>query len=346
MLALALALAVTTPLELADVVTGPGCPWQLVGDARHPFAEAQVACDAYVAFALIDELRGIDSAEERVPRVRALHALLADAIARGQGSFQRMPTVSLGGTRVSTSVLARGYLVAMMGGMKSVQALAVDEELIYDAIASLLVVDLTRAEANGTWLASYPGGYWPCDHALAASGLALHSHAESQAAGRALSSRLTALLKEPKGFVTQVNAKGRVVEPLPRGTVLAWTAAFLALGGHTDDAKAIASALSKDFCEPLPLVNSARACREWPRGVDRKADAVSGPLFMGYGSGASALAIAAFRATGDDDAARALEALTPMAPALARVPDVRADAKRYPLENAILLWGAKAHAWR
>jgi hypothetical protein len=67
---------------------------------------------------------------------------------------------------------------------------------------------------------------------------------------------------------------------------------------------------------------------------------------MGYGSGASALAIAAFRSTGDDEAARALEALMPLAPALARVPDVRADPKRYPLENAILAWGINARAWR
>jgi hypothetical protein len=345
MLAIVFALAAATPLELADVVTGPGCPLHLVGDTRHhPFAEAQIACDAYVAFALIDELRVLEDEEARAPRVRALHALLADALGRGQSSFRKMPNVALEGTRISTSVLARGYLVAMMGGMKRVHALPADHEALYDAIASSLVVDLTRAEANGTWLPSYAGGYWPCDHALAASGLALHASEESQVAGRALSRRLRALLDA--GFVTQVNAKGQALEPLARGTVLAWTAAFLALGGHDDDAKAFASALARDFCEPLPLVADARACREWPRGIDRKADAVSGPLFMGYGSGASALAIAAFRATGDDDSARSVEALMPLAPALARVPDVRADPKSYPLENAILAWGVHASAWR
>lgn len=311
---------------LVDVATGPGCPLHLVGDAKsHPFAEAQIACDAYLAFAVIDQ----DPASRDAV---ALNKLLDDALSRGQASFRQLPTLDLAGTKVSSSVLARGYLLAMMGGMDSVRALPHERRPLYDAIAQSLIDDLADLAAldevdDDRWLPSYKGGYWPCDHALAASGLALHGDTD---AARALAQKIR------NNVATQVDAKGRVLESMPRGTVLAWTAAFLALGGHDEEAAFFADRLARDFCDDV-------ACREWPRGVERDADSVSGPILFGYGSGASALAIAAFRITGDDARATKLEALMTVAPMF--VTDVRASPAKFPLENAILAWGSRARPW-
>ena len=48
--------------------------------------------------------------------------------------------------------------------------------------------------------------------------------------------------------------------------------------------------------------------REWPRGVERKADVDSGPIIMGIGAAASAFGVSAAKATGDFPLATQLEA--------------------------------------
>jgi hypothetical protein len=48
--------------------------------------------------------------------------------------------------------------------------------------------------------------------------------------------------------------------------------------------------------------------REWPRGVERSGDVDSGPIVLGIGTAASALAISAAKANGDSALARRLEA--------------------------------------
>ena len=48
--------------------------------------------------------------------------------------------------------------------------------------------------------------------------------------------------------------------------------------------------------------------REWAPGVSRRADSDSGPIVNGVGAAATALAIPAARAMGDDALARRLEA--------------------------------------
>ncbi|MCU0699115.1 MAG: hypothetical protein MUC96_21630 [Myxococcaceae bacterium] len=48
--------------------------------------------------------------------------------------------------------------------------------------------------------------------------------------------------------------------------------------------------------------------REWPRGVDRQGDVDSGPIVLGIGTAASALAISAAKANGDGVLAKRLEA--------------------------------------
>lgn len=48
--------------------------------------------------------------------------------------------------------------------------------------------------------------------------------------------------------------------------------------------------------------------REWPRGVERRADVDSGPIVFGIGAAASALGISAAKSQGDDALAAQLEA--------------------------------------
>ena len=57
----------------------------------------------------------------------------------------------------------------------------------------------------------------------------------------------------------------------------------------------------------LVRVGGVAGFREWPPGVERKGDVDSGPIVMGIGTAASALAIAAARAQGDDGLAAQLE---------------------------------------
>ena len=56
--------------------------------------------------------------------------------------------------------------------------------------------------------------------------------------------------------------------------------------------------------------------REWPRGVERPADMDSGPIVFGIGTAASALAIGAARAQGDEVLATRLESAAATAIAL------------------------------
>jgi hypothetical protein len=56
--------------------------------------------------------------------------------------------------------------------------------------------------------------------------------------------------------------------------------------------------------------------REWPQGVERPGDVDSGPIVFGIGTAASALAIAAARAQGDDGVALRLEASASFAQAM------------------------------
>jgi hypothetical protein len=124
--------------------------------------------------------------------------------------------------------------------------------------------------------------------------------------------------------------------------VLAWTASFLALArGAIPSSKAFADDLVRDFCSDAPFsqlgIDGVGACREWPRGVERKADAVGGPIIHGWGTGASALAIAATGANGLADWRAKLLALSDAASFMMH--------GERPLERAILAWGARARPW-
>lgn len=104
----------------------------------------------------------------------------------------------------------------------------------------------------------------------------------------------------PMSEVTGVTATSR----LPRGCALSFTVRYLAEVDPTR-AQALFRRYRESFLIRNPLVTGFR---EWPPGVERAADADSGPIVQGIGAAASALGIAAARAMGDEDLARSIEA--------------------------------------
>ncbi len=312
-------------LALSDVVVDHGCSPRLLGSAAHPFHEAPAACDVFLSLALAS--MAVDHEERREPARAAIAHLLDHALSpRVRAPFRSTGTVRVGDRDLPRSVLYRGYLLLVTVALERVGGTAA----IADPLARALAHDLDGAAAG--WLPSFGHTIWPCDHAPAAAGLLLQRDPRWRASGDALARRLSSSLDSR--FPTRVDAQGRAVEPLPRGTVLAFTAGFLQ---HADRALAarFASVLTSDFCDTF---GGLAACREWPRGVDRGPDAVSGPIQRGYGIGASALAMGATRALDDESMHRHLVTAAHTM-GIERYLD---RPSRFGLENAIYLWARAA----
>lgn len=319
-------------------ITTKGCARSVLGRKELTFSEAQVTCTAFLSFVLVQA-----SLEGRAPSdVRErLAALLSDALGRGRAPFQSTGSEPVAGYSLPRSVLYRGLLLLMLVGMERAGLARDEDRTLFDALAARTVEDF----AHQPLLPSFGTSIWPCDNALAASGLLLHGRLRGVEASRAMGERLAThlgtLLQQPGGFPTQVDAKGHRVEKLPRGSTLAWTAAFLTMSGHPA-ARAFADVLLKDFCERLALFPKAAACREWPRGVERPADAASGPLVSGYAQGTTALAIAATRAA---------EALRPWhldlrtTAVLGGIQEQLSQPTLHPLETALYLWATDLSPW-
>ncbi len=335
-LLLAATAAASPSLALVEEVTGPGgCAPRLLGSEEHKFIEAQIACDAFLGLAIVSE--ALDGKTETAAAVAAVRRLLADAKGRGAKAFERSPR----------SILRRGYQLLLYTGLARLGGLTEEEASSYDALAREIAADVDAAAP--AFVESFRKQHWPCDSSPAAAGLVLHGalrgDERTRAAGLALVQRLEERRRAKGGFVTRVDGKGKALEATPRGTVMAWSAGFLGLAG-VPEAKAFADDLFERFCGRDVLVFGVKApaaCREWPRGDDRKPDAVSGPIVDGQGTGASALAIAAFRITGRTEDAQRLTSLAAIAaPALELM---GRPARQGPLERAILLWGAAARSW-
>jgi hypothetical protein len=231
----------------------------------------------------------------------------------------------------------------MLAGMERAGLADAESTALFDGLAAQLVEALSRQ----LLLPSFGRSIWPCDSAPAAAGLLLHGrlrgNADSQAAGERLIARLVELADLPTGFPAKVDAKGRLVEPTQRATTLAWTGAFLAMASHPA-ARRFTATLVDGYCDhpaggALPLA----ACREWPRGVKGREDSASGPLvFGGYSLGASALAIAATRLSGEHgqwhlhllNAAREMGIRTTLE-----------QPRKHPLEASLYWWGTTVRPW-
>lgn len=122
----------------------------------------------------------------------------------------------------------------------------------------------------------------------------------------------------------------------PRGCALSWQTRYLnefdpTLAGQWWDRYKGAYLVDK-----LVLVGF----REWPPGRDRPADIDSGPIVQGVGSAATALAISAARATGDNILARRLEATASLVESAAGASPKLARQASTVLAAAILYVGA------
>lgn len=156
---------------------------------------------------------------------------------------------------------------------------------------------------------SYPAvrARWPADQSATLA--ALHRYDEAHGAHVAAEplrryAEVLAAHRASEGLPRSEVAGVTATSHLPRGCALAYTVRYLA---EADPARA--QALWQRFRERF-LIRSplATGFREWPPGVERPADADSGPIVQGVGAAASAFGIAAARAMGDEPLAKELEA--------------------------------------
>ncbi len=335
----------SVPLEsleaLEQRILGKGCRPILLGDKSRSFIEAQLLCDAHLSFILVQA--ALDG--RPLPETpRRLKALLADVLGRARAPFTPHGSRSAAGHPLPLSVLYRGYVLLMLAGMERAGLADEASTALFDALAAQLVEALSRQ----LLLPSFgKTAIWPCDSAPAAAGLLLHGrlrgNAESRAAGERLVARLVELAALPTGFPAKVDAKGRPVEATPRGTTLAWTGAFLAMASHPA-AKTFTGTLVAGYCDhPAGDLLPLAACREWPRGVKGREDSASGPLVHGgYSLGASALAIAATRLSGEHRPwhAHLLNAAREMG-----IGSTLEKPGQYPLEASLYWWGTTVRPW-
>lgn len=117
----------------------------------------------------------------------------------------------------------------------------------------------------------------------------------------------------------------------PRGCAQSFITKYLAEVDPALSAKWWESYREHFFVRVGPVVGF----REWPRGVERKADVDSGPIVFGIGTAASAFALAAARAQGDVALAAELEANA----SVAISSGIGGDAARSVLAQAIAFQG-------
>jgi hypothetical protein len=320
---------------LADaVIAARGCPGKVMNRA---FRSAPILClgataAAVTSAALEDPVR----APAAATRVDALIALALGPAA--QKAFKVPGSTDVGGVPLPRSVLYRGVLGLMHGGLERLSPRGARTPM-FDAIALSLAADLSIGLG---WRPTYkPDEIWPCDHAPAVSALRLHAllrgNAATERGADALAIRLRDALRRDGGFPTKLDAKGGAVDATPRGSTLAFTAAFLS-PGQPQLADAFATVLVETRCEHV--AGDAVACREWTPADKRKADAASGPIIKGYATGATALALVATRAL-DDASWNTGLLLTARAAGGGAL-----DPAKRPLEVALLLWGQTARSWK
>lgn len=169
-------------------------------------------------------------------------------------------------------------------------------------------------------LPSYPGpkGRWPADQAATLAGLARYdrAHAGSLTAP-AFSAWRDRILDRAIDEATQLpwsEVNGRGAGRLPRGCALSYSIRYLA---EVDPALARRwwAAYKAHYLVDRGLLVGFR---EWPPGIERRADVDSGPIVEGVGAAATAFGLQAARAMGDDGLAVRLEATATLVGAVAQ----------------------------
>lgn len=292
---------------------------------------------AFAGYALVD--RGLD-ARAAAPRTAALDALIDRVIAsRGLIEAFGTGTVVLDGQRLSRSVALRGHLALLLVGRHLLGAMPPPSAARLDALVNGLAADVLATKNH--LLPTYGARTWPADNEVARAALALYLRrvkADETVARAlaALSASLDAL--ERSGLPpSEVRAGTLDGKDAPRGCALSWTAA---LRGLWDPAGAgrLYDRYRREFLVELGPI---RGFREWPRGVDRKSDADSGPIVMGVGTAASGIALGAARLLGRADDLRALR----RSASLAGLDGIERRRSGAWTARAMALWAETARAW-
>ena len=194
--------------------------------------------------------------------------------------------------------LVRAKLVALGGTDAEVKRFKADSALLHS--------EFQRSKT--AVLEAHPGQSWPVDSLFGFESLQLHDRLYGTTYFATFDKWLAAMeaTKDPKTglHVSFLHLDGRVRD-VPRGCALSWSLAVLPRLNSKVAAEQWA-AYKKHF-----VGCTAGLClvREYPPGVDRKADVDSGPVVNGYGMSATAFALAAARANGDVEFAQSLERL-------------------------------------
>lgn len=166
--------------------------------------------------------------------------------------------------------------------------------------------------------ASYEGVglRWPADQSVTLASLARFDAAHGEALLAAPLAAWKAVMEQHVDAKTslpesEVTGKGPGAR-LPRGCAQSFISRYLA----EVDAPLAATWWASYRAHFFVRLGGVVGFREWPRGVERKADLDSGPIVLGIGAAASAFAIAAAKAQGDAALAAQLEASASAAMAL------------------------------
>jgi len=193
------------------------------------------------------------------------------------------------------------YLCQLNTGLGHYRLLGGEDHLVLHDHLTGLIRDALH-HGKGAPLRSFPGYSWPFDTIPCLASIALHDRATGNTGAEQLAAshfnwidghatdQKTTL---PYSRVEDGTGCGNVA---PRGCDLSLRLLFLSWFAPLRMAETFKRYANHFWRERLVLAGFA----EWPTGTEPHADIDSGPIFLGIGSAASALGIAAVRAAGDE----------------------------------------------
>lgn len=277
---------------------------------------------AFAAYALVNEALA-DPGVNVGAQVDALIAQVLRPVIRD--AFGKSPSVAYRG-HLALMLVARERL----GPLREEHA-AVKKTLLHGLAAEIL------ADPNHL-IPSYGQRTWPADNEVLAAAFELETSPDP-AVRDALAALQGSLAKlEERGLpASEVEPDSLKGKDVPRGCALSWTVAMRGLYSP-ERARSLYEPYRKAF---FTRVGPVVGFREWPRGVDRPADADSGPIVLGFGTAASGLALGASRLAGHWSDHRELRFSSGLAGA-GWLENARG--KQW-LERAMLAWAKTARTW-